>query len=261
METEIRIKNNYNEDLVGIYHQVNDDKKVVIVCHGHTGTKERNFIPALCSELNKNGYNAFRFDFSGNGESDGKFEESTHSKEVEDLKSVIDYFSGKGFEQIALIGHSMGGVVCILETSTDKRIKLLVSIAGSAYPERFRQRFIKKKRITEGELEEELNEKEFIDWYKEKAGKRFNFKMSKTFFEDIKKHKPIEAVKNIKCPVLLIHGDKDETIDVSESKEIYQKANQPKDLIIIKNGDHTFDDIGIRDEMIKKLINWLKSKF
>ena len=54
-----------------------------------------------------------RFDFSGNGESEGTFEDSTYHKEVEDLKEVMQYFKNKGVKEFCLVGHSMGGAVAI----------------------------------------------------------------------------------------------------------------------------------------------------
>ena len=57
----------------------------------------------------------------------GRFEESTISKEVSDLGSVIDAFNGRA---IGYVGHSMGGAVGALRASTDARIKAMVSLAG-----------------------------------------------------------------------------------------------------------------------------------
>lgn len=77
----------------------------------------------------------------------------------------------------------------------------------------------------------------------------------------MKTHKPIEKVKKIKAPILFVHGDKDVSIDIQESKDIFKAANKPKDFIITKGADHNFRQPGKLDEMIKKSIKWIKKYF
>ncbi len=47
-----------------------------------------------------------------------------------------------------------------------------------------------------------------------------------------------KLIKNIKVPILISHGDKDEIIPVSHSYELYKLANEPKKLIILKGSSH-----------------------
>ncbi|ERN16449.1 hypothetical protein AMTR_s00052p00196310 [Amborella trichopoda] len=65
-------------------------------------------IKALTTALTREGISAFRFDFSGNGESEGSFQYGNYWKEVEDLRSVVEYFSGAQRKTRAIIGHSKG---------------------------------------------------------------------------------------------------------------------------------------------------------
>ena len=47
-----------------------------------------------------------------------------------------------------------------------------------------------------------------------------------------------ELIKKINCPVLISHGDKDEIVPVSHSYKLFELANEPKKLIILKGATH-----------------------
>src|SRR3990167_1562522 len=100
--------NKEGERLCGILE--GDAKEMVIFCHGFMGRKDSALIVELAQEIRKvDAYSTLRFDFSGNGESEGCFEDATISKEVEDLHAVITDLESKGYTIAALIGYSKGG--------------------------------------------------------------------------------------------------------------------------------------------------------
>ncbi|MEK7627085.1 MAG: alpha/beta hydrolase [Patescibacteria group bacterium] len=255
-EMELCILNKNKEKLAGIFHKINDSKRVIIVCHGLMGGKDRNFIRSFCVFLNVAGFNAFRFDFSGNGESAGWFEDSKYTKEIEDLRAVIDYFHNDGFRKIGIVGHSQGGAICVLEAAEDTRIDFVISIAGVAYPQGFIQRFSGWNNISQEELRERLKRDGFIEYVK-KDGRKFN--LAKDFFDDMVGYHPIDKVKNIKAPILFIHGDQDNSIDIQESRDMLGVANEPKELFIVKGADHIFSDPEKEAEIVKKSVEWIES--
>ncbi len=40
-------------------------------------------------------------------------------------------------------------------------------------------------------------------------------------------------------PILIIQGDRDNVVDPNQTHILYKNAREPKELFIIKNGDHT----------------------
>ena len=100
---------------------------LVVLGHGVTANKDRPFLVALSESLSAAGMANLRFSFSGNGGSEGRFEQSTVSKEVADLGAVLDALEDSGGgHRIAYVGHSMGGAVGALRAAQDSRIRLLV---------------------------------------------------------------------------------------------------------------------------------------
>ncbi len=55
------------------------------------------------------------FDFNGHGKSDGKFEEMTADKELQDAMDVLSWTMTKsGTTKVTLLGHSLGGVIAAM---------------------------------------------------------------------------------------------------------------------------------------------------
>jgi alpha/beta superfamily hydrolase len=81
MEEKVFFKNKENLKLCGVLHgSASRGDICAIVCHGFAGDKDRSFIPELACGLEGQGFLALRFDFSGNGESEGLFEDRTWAK-------------------------------------------------------------------------------------------------------------------------------------------------------------------------------------
>ncbi|XP_021990555.1 uncharacterized protein LOC110886972 isoform X2 [Helianthus annuus] len=106
-QKRIVIQNNHGEKLVGLLHDTGS-KDIVVLCHGFQCTKEYNMMVELAFGLEKHGISAFRFDFSGNGESEGIFEFGNYRKEVDDLQAVIQHFAAENRVVSAILGHSKG---------------------------------------------------------------------------------------------------------------------------------------------------------
>ena len=62
-------------------------------------------------------------------------------------------------------------------------------------------------------------------------------------------------IKNIKIPLLIMHGERDSIVPFKMGKKLFEKANYPKKSYFTKNDDHmmTFDEklLAKIDEFIK----------
>ncbi|KAG4141369.1 hypothetical protein ERO13_D06G071900v2 [Gossypium hirsutum] len=103
------IPNKHGEKLVGLLHET-ESKEIVILCHGFKSTKDCNTLTNLAAALEKEGISVFRFDFAGNGESEGSFQYGNYYREADDLHAVLQHFSGENRVVSAILGHSKGGV-------------------------------------------------------------------------------------------------------------------------------------------------------
>ncbi|MEM3871890.1 MAG: alpha/beta fold hydrolase [Nitrososphaeria archaeon] len=256
---------NENQKLVGIIHlpeNLETLKKVpgIVMFHGFTGNKveaHRLFVQVARS-LCKAGFMVLRFDFRGSGDSDGEFEDITVENEVSDAEKALTFFLRQrkvDREKVGVIGLSMGGRVATILASKDNRIKFVVLYSAAFGPlhNRFLN-FIKPEQwhiLNSGESIEIKDPNVSSGWY-----------LKKKFFETIDYIIPFEVMNKIKVPMLIIHGDQDQTISVEEAKkgyEIIKDLNNKNELYIISGGDHTFSQKEHTREVIEKTLKWLNT--
>ena len=48
----------------------------------------------------------------------------------------------------------------------------------------------------------------------------------------------LERIGDVKCPVLVIHGTKDNIVPYAQGKELFDLAKEPKRFVSVKGGDH-----------------------
>ena len=235
------IRNRHGEQLDYTFHEgEGESKNIVVLGHGVTGNKDRPFVVALGEGLAAAGIPALRFSFSGNGASEGKFTDSTISKEVEDLGAVLDVLEN---HTVCYVGHSMGGAVGVLRARTDDRIRLLVSLAGMVHTKAFAQREFGDVTPDEGFMWDEPD-----------------CPLSQAYMDDLTQiNTVVNLVPQITIPWLLIHGDEDDVVPIEDSRDILVKANDQTQLIRLQSANHVFSDEST-PVMVERVIVWLKAQ-
>lgn len=76
-------------------------------------------------------------------------------------------------------------------------------------------------------------------------------------FTDIGKLKMKDALKQ-NPPILIIHGNNDETVPIEEGKKIFQLAKPPKEFFEVPGGDHRFSDPNHLNLVIQKTVEFIK---
>nr|AFO66535.1 putative alpha/beta hydrolase fold protein [Brassica napus] len=94
------IENSHGEKLVGVLHDTGSTETVVI-CHGFRSSKDRIPMPTIANFFEKAMISSFRFDFAGNGESQGSFEYGgsvvlLYAAKYKDVQTVVN-ISGRFF--------------------------------------------------------------------------------------------------------------------------------------------------------------------
>ena len=211
---------------------------LVVLGHGVTGNKDRPLLLTLAGQIAAQGSTALRLSFSGNGTSEGRFEESTISKEVEDLGAVLDALPGW---RVGYVGHSLGAAVGVRRASEDSRIQFLVSLGGMAHTAAFAQREF-------GELTPGAG----CMWDKPECP------LSPAFMEDMERIGSVaDAAKRIRVPWLFVHGQADDVVPLQDSRDLFAVAGQPKRLVELPGGDHVFSDNYAAD-MARSVVAWMK---
>ena len=231
------------------YDSSNNKMPVIIFCHGYKGYKDWGCWNLVAKEFATSNLFFIKFNFSHNGGTVqnpidfpdlNAFGNNNFTHELNDIERVISFVSSNktfstniDLNNIFLIGHSRGGGICAIKASEDKRIKGLISWASIS---NFKIRF------SEGS-------EEFLKW-KEKGVKYVENKRTKQlmphfyqFYLDFKKNEKRynikTAVKNLKIPFLVVHGDKDSSVLPFEGDDLHSWSKNST-FFSISNGNHTF---------------------
>ena len=216
-------------------------RELVVIGHGVTANRDRPFLVALADALSEIGVPSLRFSFSGNGASEGRFEDSTISKEVEDLGAVIDALEPLQLERLTFVGHSMGGAVGVLRTASDPRIHALASLAGMVFTRDFCER--KFGALTPGQD---------LMWDKPECP------LSQAFVDDLTSIGDVlRPAAAIRVPWLLVHGTGDTVVLPRDSHEARAAAGGRPQLIEIPDVDHVFSDAGTA-RMCEAVVGWYR---
>ncbi|MVN20576.1 alpha/beta hydrolase family protein [Mucilaginibacter arboris] len=223
----------------------NREAPLVIFAHGFKGFKDWGTHNLVARYFAEYGFRFLKFNFSHNGTTPEHpldfvdleaFSNNTFSKQLEDLKLVIDFATnGSNFlpvKTVFLIGHSKGGGISIIKTAEDERVKKLITWASVAD---FHNLWPK-----EAEAQWRLTGKQYF------INSRTNQQLpvKATLLDDLgqnqKRLNIFLAAAEIKQPWLIVHGDTDPTVNISHALEL--KDKQPNaELVIVPEANHTFN--------------------
>lgn len=208
---------------------------VVIGSHGLLSTGNSPKQIQLARECNRLGVGFFRFDHRGCGASEGDFrKDNSFDARCRDLESAIQMIQTRNDtgNRIGLFGSSMGGAVCI-STASILHIDSLVTFAALV-----RSAPIIEARRNSGDSN--VTGHVFFE-------KNFLFDLSDRLIN----------IQNI----LIFHGEADDVVPVSHAREIYDKAGEPKRLILQEKGDHRMSEKVHQKRFVLETASWFKKCF
>jgi len=188
--------------LFGWHVESSASPAVVLWCHGNAG----NIINRLdnLAELYRLGLSVFLFDYRGYGRSQGRpSEEGLY----QDALGAFAYVTGTRRvrpERIVLFGRSLGAAVA---GEVASQLPAAGLILESAFPS-----------------VEALARFHYFGlpahWL---VGARFNL---------------ADRLKHVSVPILVIHGDRDETVPIQLGRQVFEAAKAPKSFYLVPGADH-----------------------
>ncbi len=219
----------------------------VILCHGVPSDivdPTDGGYPLLAQTIAEEGFAVLTFSFRGTGASQGNFDVVgwTH-----DLEAAIEYLWDLpeiDDAHISLVGFSAGAAVSIFVAAQDKRVSSVVACASPADFSVISESDKPQNSVTYfrkiGIIRDPGSPPSFDDW-----------------LNDFRKIKALHSVADIAPrPLLLVHAKQDNVVPVSNSQKLYDKAGEPKQIIILEGTEHRLR----RNEMaVETIIYWLKA--
>jgi len=217
----------------------------------NSGPMDRNALGIftdIAHTLAEAGYCVLRFDKRGIGQSQGFFSTYAQPEEISDLKYALDFLKAQpevDKSRIALLGHSEGGFYAAYLAGLDSDIRACVIMSALSSLSPLKDDFRKLNNFIQKIVPEDeeylgsaitavTQSREIIkgksDWITILGERVFTKKMA---LED--KYSPLDAIKKVGVPVLILHGRKD---DINLTEEADQLGNS-----LAETGNNDFTTI------------------
>ena len=197
-----------------------DAKTTLFFLHGNGGNISHRLDSIKL--FNSLGMNVFIFDYRGYGNSEGSANEQNT---YDDAKSAWNYLlKSKNIkdENVIIFGRSLGGAIA---AKLGSELKPKAVILESTF----------------------TTVKEFAsDVYPFLPGFLIHFKYETTKY-----------LKDIDCPILIVHSEDDNIIPFKYGEAVFKNANEPKTFVKIK-GDHNYGFIESKHIYVPALKNFLQ---
>ena len=207
----------------------------LILCHGLPASpydpSDKSY-SEMAQRIASLGFAVFIFNFRGAGLSDGNFDILGWAH---DLHAAIDYVHERqevDRKRLFVLGSSAGAAVAVYVTAHDTstssgRRSKVSALACLACPAQFG--------VEKGDATRLLEQSRRVGIIKDP-----DFPATvEEWRANFREASPIRWIDKISPrPLLLIHGEQDELIPVSQAKELFEKAGQPKELVILPGLGH-----------------------
>ena len=171
--------------------------------HGNGGNIGHR-IDELVMAHHRTGDNIFIFDYRGYGQSEGKpSEQGTYL----DSRAAVEYLRSRPDvdpENIVYLGHSLGAAVAV-ELSLTQPPKAMVLVSP----------FTSVRDMA-----------------------RLTLPIPPAGWLVRNHYDTISRIRMLSVPVLVLHGDLDETVPISQGRKLYQAANEPKSFQVLIGAGH-----------------------
>jgi uncharacterized protein len=196
--------------------------------------------PQLARRFALEGFITCIFNFRGTGQSSGNLDLLGWTHDLDAIVAKMVENPSVDKSRIILMGFSAGAAISIFVAAHDQRISALASCASPAEFSSLRLDELLEQCRSLGTIRDEFFSFSPEEW--------------RNHFLEIN---PIRWIDKVSPrPLLIIHGESDELIELSHAKRLYEKADDPKQLVVIPGAGH---QLRTNDSAINTALAWLKA--
>lgn len=225
--------------------------KVVLLCHGFMSSNESSTNLDLTKRLLPKNIATCRFDFDGHGAQSRPLKEMLMTRCLNQVNAILLWLSEHGYSKIGLLGSSFGGLIAIHAAAQHPFISVVVlKCPVSNYPPLWRDRL--------GEAGMRIWEENNLLTFSSPDGRG---RLEYDFYEDLLKYETYKDAATIKMPILIVHGDADKDVPISQSETLFDVLQCEKVFEQIEGADHPFSKDTDFEQMLCLLEEWFIQKF
>jgi dipeptidyl aminopeptidase/acylaminoacyl peptidase len=222
----------------------------VCLCHGIPAVKynpeeKEGGYPELAARFCQAGFIALAFNFRGAGPSQGNIDMPGWT---DDLSAAIDFLfmiPEVNKQKVCLLGSSGGAAACVYIAAKEKRVSAVATLACPAEFDFMATGHTVDSLIASFREIGIIKDPDFP-------------KSREKWLEGFNTVKPLDYIDKISPrPLLLVHGDHDEVVPVKHARALFEKAGDPKELLILPGAGHRLRH---DDRAVDAAMQWLKKQ-
>ena len=215
-----------------------------LFAHCFTCGKDIAAARRISARLAALGIAVLRFDFTGLGNSDGIFEHTNFTSNVQDLEKAAEALRDRGYSPTLLIGHSLGGAAVIKAASHLSGIQAVVTIGAPADPSHVIENFehALPDIISDGAAEVCLGGRPF--------------RIGADFVEDVRESQLDAALTSLNAALLVLHAPRDQIVSIDNAATLFMAAKHPKSFITLDDADHLISRASDADYVAEVIATW-----
>jgi uncharacterized OsmC-like protein/pimeloyl-ACP methyl ester carboxylesterase len=198
----------------------------VLFAHCFTCTSKSKAAVTISRALAERGFRVLRFDFTGLGDSEGKFADSNFSSSISDLLAAASFLETNYAGVDLLVGHSLGGTAALAAAERLPQCRAVATIAAPARAEHVAKLLGEQRR----EIETQGSARVDI------GGTPFTIK--RQFLDDLMRQPPLDSLRRLRCALLVMHAPADAIVEIDNASEIFSNALHPKSFVSLDRADH-----------------------
>ncbi len=197
-----------------------------LFAHCFTCTKQFKAVVNISRALAQAHIGVLRFDFTGLGESEGDFADTTFSSNVDDLVAAAEFLDREYDAPAILVGHSLGGAAVLQAAQQVPSCRAVATINAPAEPQH-----VKKHLRSSIEEIQEKGEAEVL-----LAGRPFTIK--KEFLDDLDQQNMANVIGSLDRALLVFQSPDDQVVGPENAERIFDAARSPKSFVALPEADH-----------------------
>ncbi|KAA6183404.1 bifunctional alpha/beta hydrolase/OsmC family protein [Thiohalocapsa marina] len=221
-----------------------DTQRYALFAHCFTCGKDIAAASRISRALAARGIAVLRFDFTGLGNSDGDFANTSFTSNVQDLLAAARMLEAQYQAPSLLIGHSLGGAAVLAAAHRLDSVEAVVTIAAPATPGHVEHLFSGARGELEARGEAEVQ-----------VGRK-RFRIRRQFLDDLAQYADAEHIRRLKRALLIFHSPVDEIVSIEEAAKIYRAALHPKSFISLCQADHMLTNREDSEYVAETLVAW-----
>jgi putative redox protein len=225
---KITFENSKGQRLAALLDLPVDDAPVAFALFAHcfTCSKDYKGVARVSRALAAEGVAVLRFDFTGLGQSQGDFADTTFSSNVEDLVAAASFMERELEPPSVLIGHSLGGAAVLQAASRIPSARAVATIGAPSSTNHLAAMLRSSAEDIESTGEAEVS-----------IGGR-SFRIRREMVEDLSAVTMEAATASLGRALLVLHSPVDDTVGIEHATAIFRSAKHPKSFVSLDTADH-----------------------